>query len=153
MELRDVTDDDVAIFYRDQLDEEAAAMAAFPSRDEAAHFAHWAKILADDALIARTIVSGGAVVGNVVSWSQEGRQLVGYWVGKDHWGQGIATSALRLFVSELPDRPLYAFVARHNVGSIRVLEKCGFEVPDDEPQPPPHPDDVEELLLRLSSRS
>jgi len=30
-------------------------------------------------------------------------------------------------VAEL-DRPVYAEVAATNVGSVRVLEKCGFEV-------------------------
>jgi RimJ/RimL family protein N-acetyltransferase len=29
-------------------------------------------------------------------------------------------------VDEVSARPLYAHVAAHNVGSIRVLEKCGF---------------------------
>jgi RimJ/RimL family protein N-acetyltransferase len=29
---------------------------------------------------------------------------------------------------QVTQRPLFAYVARHNVGSIRVLEKCGFEL-------------------------
>jgi RimJ/RimL family protein N-acetyltransferase len=29
-------------------------------------------------------------------------------------------------------RPLHAAVAKHNVGSIRVLEKCGFAVVGEE---------------------
>ena len=33
--------------------------------------------------------------------------------------------ALAEFVEDLP-RPLHAWVAGSNVGSIRVLEKCGF---------------------------
>jgi hypothetical protein len=30
------------------------------------------------------------------------------------------------FLGHVVARPLYAYVARHNIGSIRVLEKCGF---------------------------
>lgn len=30
------------------------------------------------------------------------------------------------FLTELEERPLFAHVAAHNVGSIRVLDKCGF---------------------------
>ena len=40
-------------------------------------------------------------------------------------GPGLATRALAEFVEDLP-RPLHAWVAGSNVGSIRVLEKCGF---------------------------
>ena len=29
-------------------------------------------------------------------------------------------------LAELRDRPLFAHVVEHNIGSIRVLEKCGF---------------------------
>ena len=29
-------------------------------------------------------------------------------------------------LGEVTERPLYAHVVRSNVGSIRVLEKCGF---------------------------
>jgi RimJ/RimL family protein N-acetyltransferase len=39
----------------------------------------------------------------------------------------IATAALELLLSEIPERPLFATVAEHNTGSLRVLEKCGFE--------------------------
>ena len=42
------------------------------------------------------------------------------------WGRGLATAALGEFLVELPDRPLHALVSTDNVGSIRVLEKCGF---------------------------
>jgi RimJ/RimL family protein N-acetyltransferase len=31
-----------------------------------------------------------------------------------------------MFLDEVTLRPLHAYVAAHNRGSIRVLEKCGF---------------------------
>ncbi len=41
---------------------------------------------------------------------------------------GIATGALRQFVEGETVRPLYAYVAKHNIASQRVLEKCGFRI-------------------------
>ena len=43
------------------------------------------------------------------------------------WGRGVATEALSAFLGLEPVRPLYAGVAKHNVASIRVLQKCGFK--------------------------
>jgi RimJ/RimL family protein N-acetyltransferase len=51
-----------------------------------------------------------------------------YWIGRSFWGKGIATSALRAFLTVDPARPLHARVASDNVASRRVLEKCGFRV-------------------------
>ena len=124
--LRDVAETDLDVFYEQQLDPEATAMAVFPARDREAFDAHWRRLLADDSLVKRTIVDAGAVAGNIGCWEQDGRLLVGYWVGRESWGRGVATQALELFVDEVSIRPLYAHVAVHNVGSIRVLDKCGF---------------------------
>jgi RimJ/RimL family protein N-acetyltransferase len=125
--LREVTQDDVAVFYEHQREPEGSAMAAFPMRERDAHNAHWSKIMRHGSVIARTIVAGGEVAGNIGSWEQDGERLVGYWVGKTFWGRGVATTALRLFVDDVEHtRPLRAHVAVHNLGSIRVLEKCGF---------------------------
>jgi RimJ/RimL family protein N-acetyltransferase len=125
--LRAVTEADVPIFFEHQRDPEATRMAAFPARDRDAHAAHWANnILADEAAIARTVVVEGQVAGNVVSWQADGKRLVGYWIGRNFWGRGIATRALAEFLGELTERPLHALVVPHNAGSIRVLEKCGF---------------------------
>ena len=66
------------------------------------------------------------VAGNIGSWQDNGQQLLGYWVGREWWGRGVATQALALLVDEVSIRPLYAHVAVHNVGSIRVLAECGF---------------------------
>jgi RimJ/RimL family protein N-acetyltransferase len=147
VKLRPVEEEDVRIFYEDQADREGAAMAAVPSRSRGEHEAHWKKILADKTNVLRTIVEEGHVVGNVVSWIHDDRRAVGYWISKDHWGKGIATQALREFVDELKERPLYAFVALHNLGSIRVLEKCGFRVVD-EPGPGLG-DDIPEQVMAL----
>jgi hypothetical protein len=46
--------------------------------------------------------------------------------GEGYWGNGIATAALSLFLGLLKVSPLYARLAKHNIASRRVLEKCGF---------------------------
>ena len=118
-------------------------MAVMPAREREPFDAHWRRILADDSLIALTIDADGEVAGNVVSWEQDGRQLVGYWLGREFWGRGLATAALAELVQELGTRPLHAWVASSNVGSVRVLEKCGFV------RVAEHTTDVEEYLYEL----
>jgi RimJ/RimL family protein N-acetyltransferase len=125
--LRNIEPNDLPIFYEQQLDPDAARMAGFVSRDRAAFDAHWAtNILGNQDAITQTILIDGQVAGNIGSWPQEGVRLVGYWIGKEHWGKGVATRALAAFLHLVTQRPLHAHVARHNIGSIRVLEKCGF---------------------------
>jgi RimJ/RimL family protein N-acetyltransferase len=124
--IRPVRDSDLETLFENQLDPVAAEMAAFPSRDREAYFAHSAKIRSQPGNILRTVVADGEVAGNIVSWEQDGERLLGYWIGRAFWGKGVATAALALLVDELTQRPLHAHVAEHNVGSIRVLEKCGF---------------------------
>jgi len=124
--LRDVVASDIPIFYEQQADPEAAAMAAFPPRDEADHFAHLKKILGDPTVFMRTIIFGGEVAGNLVSWATDDGQEIGYWIGRPYWGKGIASAVLPTFVKLVEQRPLHAYVAEHNAASIRVLEKAGF---------------------------
>ena len=124
--LRTVEDRDLEVFFDHQADPQAVEMAAFPARDKDQFAAHWAKVRADETLVARTIVVDGMVAGNIGSWQESGQQLLGYWVGREYWGRGVGTQALALFVHEVSIRPLYAHVAVHNLGSIRVLSKCGF---------------------------
>jgi RimJ/RimL family protein N-acetyltransferase len=133
IELRDVIETDLPIFFEQQLDPEATQMASFPSRGEAAFMAHWKiKVLGDDSVLVKTILFNGQVAGNIVCFEQLGDREVGYWLGKDYWGKGIATKALEEFLKQIETRPLYAHVAKHNIGSRRVLEKCGFVVSGEE---------------------
>src|SRR5262245_42025524 len=125
--IRNVRPSDLPIFFEQQRDPVAVQMAAFFSRDRDAFDAHWAKILADPACIIQTIEHAGEVVGNVGSWDFEGQRYVGYWLGQSHWGKGIATKALMQFL-RMDLRPLLARVAKTNIASRRVLEKCGFVV-------------------------
>ena len=104
-------------------------MADFPAREREAFFAHWRnKVLSNPNGIARTILCDGVVAGNIVSWIHSGQREVGYWLGREFWGKGIATRALEVFLSIDSTRPLHAFVVHPNLGSIRVLQKCGFTI-------------------------
>jgi RimJ/RimL family protein N-acetyltransferase len=132
IQLRDVVEADLRIFYEQQLDPEATQMAAFPSRSREGFLAHWTKITADQNVLLKTILFDGKVAGNIVCFEQLGDREVGYWLGKEYWGKGIATEALAEFLKFIETRPLYAHVAKHNIGSRRVLEKCGFIISREE---------------------
>lgn len=148
--LRVVTDDDLPILFEHQRDPVSNAMAAFPAKEREAFFAHWAKIRGDAATWVRTILLGDAVAGMILSFERGGERLLGYWIGREYWGRGVATAALAQFLPLLPIRPVFAHVARHNLASRRVLEKCGFvlSVELTEALPPPS-DGVEEWAFRL----
>jgi ribosomal-protein-serine acetyltransferase len=55
---------------------------------------------------------------------------IGYWVGKQYQGQGIATESIELVVNYtfniLKLEEISAYVFPENKSSIRVLEKNGF---------------------------
>jgi len=147
--LRDVIEADLPTLYEQQLDPEATAMAAFPSRDYDVFMAHWKKIMAYENNLIKTILRDGQVAGYILSWEMEGEREVGYWLGKEYWGKGIMTQALAKYLSIVQTRPLMAHVARHNVGSRRVLEKCGFVVIGEDKYANPAGVEVEEFVLRL----
>ena len=125
--LRDVEQGDLAIFFEHQRDPVAHRMAVFPPRDREAFMAHWQEnVLGDETAVVRTILCDGKVAGSLVCFERSGRREVGYWLGRPFWGAGVATKALSEFLGQIEDRPLIAYVAKTNVGSRRVLEKCGF---------------------------
>jgi RimJ/RimL family protein N-acetyltransferase len=130
--LRDVIENDLSIFFEQQLDPDANWMAAFTAKDPAdreAFTAHWNRILADETVIVKTVVVDGQVAGHVLSYVESGKAEVGYWIGKEYSGKGLATRALAEFLARVNrTRPIYAHVARDNAGSRRVLEKCGFAI-------------------------
>ena len=131
--LRDVVADDLPIFYEQQLDPEANYMAAFTAKDPTdreAFMHHWQKILNDESITIKTIISGEQVAGSVSRYRDEEMEgpEVTYWLGKSYWGQGIATQALTALLDIVQVRPIFACVAKDNLASRRVLEKCGFTV-------------------------
>ncbi len=131
IQLRPVTSADLDVlfdFYRDPVAGRVAAFVHEDPSDRAAFHAHWAKLLADASILKRVVVADGVVVGNVVSWGGAADREVTFWIDRALWGRGVATKALAAFLGEETTRPLLARTAKDNVGSRRVLEKCGFRV-------------------------
>ena len=127
--LRDAEESDLPILFEYQKDPDASWMAAFLPRDPSdrdAFLTHWKWMLADPAVIVKAILWKGRVAGTVGSFVLHGEPQVTYWIGKEFWGNGIATEALRELLRVVKTRPLYASAASDNAASIRVLEKCGF---------------------------
>ena len=149
--LRDVLERDLPILFEHQIDPVANRMVAFTPRDENAFMAHWRKILADPTVNKKVVLFDRQVAGHVVSFERSGKREIGYWIGREHWGKGIATEALRQFLRQATERPLYGVVAKHNTASIRVLEKCGFVLAGrSRGSPGGRGPAVEELILKLS---
>ena len=81
------------------------------------------------AICRNDVVIGGIGVGIMSDiWSKCGE--LGYWLGEDHWGQGIVTLLLPQFVvscfANYDLERIEAWVHEANGGSARVLLKSGF---------------------------
>ncbi|MFI2352464.1 GNAT family N-acetyltransferase [Streptomyces sp. NPDC019443] len=130
--LREVRDADLPVFFAQMNDPEGLRMAAFTAKDpsDSAYFqAHWARIRQDPAVIVRTVVGDSSeVVGHTAVFGPPEEREVTYWIGRQYWGRGAATAALRELLGVAPERPLHARAAADNVGSVQVLKKCGFVV-------------------------
>src|SRR3989475_12872605 len=95
--LREVTKEDLPIFFEHQLDAEATRMAAFPSRDRDAFMAHWARIMSketNETGILNTILADGTVAGNVVYWEAAGGPNITYLLRQTHLGERDAIGGL-----------------------------------------------------------
>jgi RimJ/RimL family protein N-acetyltransferase len=126
MPLRDVTSADFPAIVEMMRDPESRALAAFGSRDDDAKAmeARWAK--AGEGACHKVIVVDGELAGFVATFQTKGETHVTYWVKRELWGKGIASSSLAELLREVKARPLYASAWEGNPGSVRVLEKQGF---------------------------
>ena len=128
--LREVRDTDLDVLFSHWTDPEANRVAAFAPADPSDREAfdeRWRRIRDSDDSTALVIEVDGKVVGSISSWTNEGEREVTYWIGRENWGKGIATRALAEFLADVErTRPIQASTADDNVGSQRVLEKCGF---------------------------
>jgi len=119
--------DDLDVFFGYQLDAESSDLAKVYPRDRAGFDGHWGRILDDPEVIARAIVWDGVSVGFINVFRVDDDWFVGYWIDRGHWGKGIATRALVEILEIVERRPLLARVSSENIGSIRILQRCGFE--------------------------
>ncbi len=70
----------------------------------------------------------GQVAGHIACYPDGENLEVTYWLGREFWERGLATQALKRMLHLVVDRPIFARAAADNMGSIRVLQKCGFEI-------------------------
>jgi RimJ/RimL family protein N-acetyltransferase len=66
-----------------------------------------------------------------INWREPEAPELGYWLGFEHWGQGIGTEAARAvidyFFEEFSHETLFAGARVANPMSRNILEKCGFQ--------------------------
>jgi RimJ/RimL family protein N-acetyltransferase len=124
--LRPVRETDLPIFFVYQRDPEGLFLSGVSPREHDPFMQHWQALLLNPRVLLRAILAGDALAGNVLSFDHRGRREIGYWLGREFWGKGIASAALAQFLEIEPIRPLFAAVATHNAASFRVLQKCGF---------------------------
>jgi RimJ/RimL family protein N-acetyltransferase len=144
--IRETQESDWPILFENQRDPASSEMAGVPAREWDAYIAHQRKISADETGLRRTILYDGQIAGDLVSFLRDGRREIGYRIARQYWGKGIATRALALFLDVERRRPLYGWVLAQNIGSQRVLEKCGFTVIGEE-----HEDGDHGIVFMLST--
>lgn len=126
--LRDVEQADLEVFLDYEHDAEAVRRSKFTPREREAFMTHWAtKVLGDPTGFVQTVTVNGETAGHIVAWWDQHRRFIGYWFGPQYWGRGIGTEALTLFLKRETTRPLFADPFTGNTGSVRLLEKCGFQ--------------------------
>jgi RimJ/RimL family protein N-acetyltransferase len=151
--LRPVEDADLDALFDQMRDPEAVRMAAFTADDpddRAAFDAHLARVRNSPGITLRAVTHDGQLVGSMASFVSGGETEITYWIDRRAWGRGIASRALALFLGQVPVRPLHARAASDNAGSLRVLQKAGFEIIGTEKSFAPARDaEIEETILRL----
>jgi RimJ/RimL family protein N-acetyltransferase len=133
--LRPVADSDLDPIFDMMRDPEAVRMAAFTADDPSdreAFDAHMRRLRTSPDIRLRAVTLDGALAGTIASFVACGDTEVTYWLHRPVWGRGIGSRALRLFLEQVRDRPLYARAAADNAGSLRVLAKAGFRVVGEE---------------------
>jgi RimJ/RimL family protein N-acetyltransferase len=151
--LRPLEDGDLDTIYQQVTDPESIRMAAFTGKDQTdrhAFLARTSRLRADPSVSHRVIEVDGVVAGTIGSFRIDDQLEVTYWVGRAHWGKGIASAALQIVLAETAERPVYARAASDNIASLRVLEKAGFRrVGIDRGFASGRGEEIEETILRL----
>lgn len=86
--------------------------------------------------VTKVIEYNGQFVGSVGIARKKGWRdhlaEIGYWLGEPYWGNGIATQAVQQMTdyafSDLKLQKLYALILAPNTVSMRVVEKCEYEL-------------------------
>ncbi len=145
---------DLENFFRFQLDPEASHLAAFTPKkptDKAAYLAKYSALLNEPSVVMRTIRLNDTIVGSISTFVMDGHTELTYWLDRAVWGQGVTTTALTELLTIVSQRPVFARVAFDNIGSQRVLTKCGFvKTGTDHGFANARQAEIEEYIYRLS---
>lgn len=129
IQLRQTEVSDLEKLFLFQLDEEARFQAAFTSNDsldKQAYLTKFTKLLGDPTINNKTIIVDNIIVGSISKFEINGEAEVTYWIDKSYWREGIASKALKIFLTTEMTRPIYGRTATDNIPSQKVLEKAGF---------------------------
>jgi RimJ/RimL family protein N-acetyltransferase len=128
--LRATTREDLPRLYGFGLEPEALAVSGSKPRVWEEFERRWLEMMGDGRATSRVIVmqgeNGDEVVGAVNVLVVEGEDALGYWIGREYWGRGIASAAVGLMLADVTRRPLFATAGASNVASLKVLKKHGF---------------------------
>jgi ribosomal-protein-alanine N-acetyltransferase len=120
---------DLETLFLFQLDEEATHLAAFTPKDrtdKTAYINRYTKFLSDPTINQQTIIVNNVIAGSIAKYEMYGAAQITYWIDKKFWGSGVATTALKQFLTIENTRPIFGGTAFDNIGSQKVLEKSGF---------------------------
>ena len=137
IELRDFSENDVEDLVRNANNNKVSKYLTelFPYPYTIEH-AEWWISTGSKSGIQKAIIHEGKFVGSTgitIGQSIRTREgVIGYWLGEEYWGLGIATHAIKAMTD-------YAFkntdivrisagVFSPNTGSMRALEKAGYEL-------------------------
>ena len=130
VQLRPVKRSDLDAIFVLQGDAAGNEQAATIPRSRESFDEHWDVVLNDSVAGAYSIVLDGRLAGTIARYRMESTNYVGYWIGADDRGRGVATAALSQLLRLHPERPLMARVAVGNAASVQVLRKSGFRIVD-----------------------
>ncbi len=154
LKLRQTEHSDLALLFQFQLDKEANYLAAFTPKDptnKEAYFEKFTKLLNDPTINMQTILVGETIAGSIAKFEMEGDTEITYWIDRNFWGKGIATTALKNFLTIENTRPIFGRVAFDNLGSQKVLEKCGFvKIGTDKGFANARQTEIEEFIYKLT---
>ena len=127
--LRPTLPSDLEVFYENQADDEAIFMAAFTGsdpKDKEAYISKWTRLLNVDSVNMQTILLDKKVIGCVVKFEIDQEAEITYALAKENWRNGVMSEAVAKFLEIEKKRPIAGRVAFDNIGSQKILEKCGF---------------------------
>lgn len=154
IKLRQTEKSDLEHFFQFQLDKDANFLAAFTAKDPTdkdAYLKKYTKHLGDPTINMQTILVGETIAGSIAKFEIEGDAEITYWIDKNYWGKGIATTALKVFLTTEKMRPIFGRVAFDNLGSQKVLEKCDFvKIGTDKGFANARQTEIEEFIYKLT---